>query len=116
MAEIEKLLQSKNGNFILYKQSGIGNNETPYEELRVRSEGEAEKHVVEIRFDYRGCPRFDGAPVHYKYTGVNIAHGMRMKADTLNETLEYIAVLQEAYDFANTILRYIEQNEEWLDY
>ena len=40
-------------NFTLEHITGVGNNDTPYEQLNVRSKGLAEKHVVEVRLDYR---------------------------------------------------------------
>lgn len=97
------------GDFTLVKESGIGVSDTPYEELRVISEGAAEKHVVEVRLesDYKA---FNGQPVKYKYYGVEIAHGMRTSRDSLADTAEYIQVLQDALDFAKLVEKYIHDN------
>ena len=98
------------GDFTLVKESGIGVSDTPYEELRVISEGAAEKHVVEVRLESDYQP-FNGQPVKYKYYGVEVAHGMRTKRDSLADTAEYIQVLQDALDFAKLVEKYIHEND-----
>lgn len=103
----EVLLSSKDDNFILTLREGTLRDGTPYKKLEVKSQGLADKHVVEIRLeeDY-----FSHTP---KYSGVYIAHGMRMQSDSLSETAEYIKVLEEALDFAYRINSYIENHSEW---
>lgn len=101
------------GDFTLIKESGIGANNTSWEGLKVESDGLAEKYVVEVRLTSDGFPRFDGQPVHFKYTGVTIAHGMRMQTDTLTETEEYITTLQNALDFAKRVSKFLDESDEW---
>lgn len=100
-------------NFTLEYVTGVGINDTPYEELNVRSKGLAEKHVVEVRLNFRGCPDYNGEPVKYMYVGVEVSHGMRMQKDTLAETQEYIKVLQEALDVAFEVQKYCILNGWW---
>ena len=95
--------------FTFRKESGVGMNNTPWTGLRVDSKGLAKKHVVEIRLNSKGWHDFDGTPVDYTYSDCYIAHGMRDRADTLDETAEYIDVLEDAYDFAMRV-------NEWLQY
>ena len=90
------------GDFTLFKESGIGNKDTPWNGLVVKSEGLAEKHVVEVRLD-SDFQSFNGEPVKYMYYNIYIAHGMRMKSDTIEETKEYIQVLQDAIEFAKKV-------------
>ena len=80
-----------------------------WEGLKVISKGAAEKHVVEIRLDssnYMGKD-IEGDVFTYEYDNANIAHGMRSSVDTLEETEEYIKVLQEAVDFVHRILKFL---------
>ena len=100
-------------NFTFERVTGVGSNDTPYEQLNVRSKGLAEKHVVEVRLDYRGNYEYNGEPVKYSYSGVEVTHGMRMKKDTLAETQEYIKVLQEALDVAFEVQKYCILNGWW---
>ena len=109
----EPLLTSANGNFILVKDGGVGVSNTPWDGLKVISEGVAEKHVVEIRLKVAGAPAFNGEPVEYVYRGAEIAHGMRMSSDTLDDTIEYIGVLEEAVDFVPKIIAYMKINGYW---
>ena len=60
----EKIMSSSDGNFTLYKVTGVGKQDTPYESLKVVSEGLADKYVVEIRLD-SNFQNFNGVPVHY---------------------------------------------------
>ena len=101
------------GNFVLYYVEGVGVNDTPYQELEVISEGLAKKHVVNIELNTSGVYMFDGAPVKYAYKGVEVKHGMRMRADTLAETQEYIEVLKEALDVAFEVQKYCILNGWW---
>lgn len=111
MAEVTEI--KKFGNFILRRIQGVGANDTPYDELDVKSIGLAEKHVVEVRLNYRGTYPFNGEPVKYAYDGVEVSHGMRMKVDTLAETKEYIDVLNEALDVAFEVQKYCILNGWW---
>lgn len=99
--------------FTFKEKSGVGINNTPYTGLAVASKGLAEKHVVDIRLNRKGWQEFNGEPVHYKYTGAEVAHGMRSRADTLEETREYIDVLEDALDFAIRVNNWILDNPEW---
>ena len=89
--------------FTFRKESGIGMSNTPWEGLRVDSKGLAEKHVVEIRLNTKGWNDFNGEPVKYQYKDCYIAHGMRSRSDTLDETAEYIDVLEDALVFAERV-------------
>lgn len=100
-------------NFVLEHVTGIGSNDTPYDEIEVRSKGLASKHVVEVRLNYRGFYEYKGEPVTYMYNGVEVSHGMRMKSDTLRETKEYIDVLNEAIEVAFEVQKYCVLNGRW---
>ena len=104
----------ENGNFALVEIHGIGIKNTPYARLEVKSKGLAKKHVVDVRLD-SDCPDFNGTPVQYRYCtdGTYVAHGMRMTADTLDETLECAAVLKDAVDFAKRVNTWIFAHPEW---
>lgn len=95
-------------DFVLRKVSGVGVNDTPWTGLNVESRGLAEKHCVEVRLQTKNYPIFDGKPVEYAYKFAYVAHGMRMKTDTLDETREYIAVLDEAVNFAERVNTYLQ--------
>ena len=109
----DSLLKSADGMFELIMQKGVGVNNTPYTSLSVRSSGLAKKHVVEIRL-ISNWVDFNGDPVEYTYRGVEVAHGMRMQADTLDETQEYIEVLQSALSFAHEVEDYLAGNG-WIE-
>lgn len=111
MAEITEI--KKFDNFILRRIQGVGANDTPYDELEVKSIGLAEKHVVEVRLNYRGTHEYNGEPIKYIYSEVEISHGMRMKKDSLAETGEYIEVLKEALDVAFEVQKYCILNGWW---
>lgn len=104
----------ENDNFALAEVHGIGVEDTPYAKLEVESKGKAKKHVVEISL-YFDFPDFVGKPVQYRYCtdGTYVKHGMRMKIDTLDETLEYIDVLKDAVDFAKRVNTWIFAHPEW---
>lgn len=102
-------------NFILYYVTGVGIKDTPYEELEVKSIGLAEKHVIEVRLNCTNVLTFNGEPVVRTYNKVYVSHGMRMKADTLAETQEYIKILQEAIDVAFEVQKYCVLNGWWED-
>ena len=109
---IETLKVSDNYNFRLCKRDSIGINDTPYEELLVKSENLADKYVIEIRLesDYHD---FNGQPIKYTYYDVYIAHGMSSRKESLLDTKEYVEVLNEAIDFAYKVKDFIENNPEW---
>lgn len=111
MAEITEI--KKFDNFILRRVQGVGANDTPYDELEVKSIGLAEKHVVEVRLGYKGFYEYKGEPVKYEYSEVEVSHGMRCRRDTLAETAEYIKVLQEAVEVAFEVQKYCVLNGWW---
>lgn len=103
-ADTEVLMKSDDGLFELVKRSGVGREDTPWEGLQVVSNGDAKDCVVEIRLqssweDFNGPDQ----PVKYKYYDVEVAHGMRSRKETLDETERYIEVLKSALDFAREI-------------
>lgn len=104
----------ENDNFAFVEIHGIGTKDTPFAMLEVESKGLAEKHVVEIGLasDYQN---FDGEPIQYRYDadGTYVKHGMRMKIDTLDETLEYVAVLKDAVNFAKRVNTWLFAHPEW---
>lgn len=102
------------GDFSLVHESSIGREDTPLEGLKVISDGLAEKHVVEVRLD-SDFQSFNGEPVKYMYYNIYIAHGMRMKSDTIEETKEYIQVLQDAIEFAKKVEVWCKENNWWKD-
>lgn len=100
------------GDFALYKDEGIGQNDTHFEGLVVKSSDNAAKYVVEVRLFSKGFPPFDGTPVKYKYDTerTEVVHGMRSQSESLAETAEYIEVLQAAIAFANRVNKWIVDN------
>ena len=104
------LLTSRTGMFELYEVNGVGKNDTPYHGLKVISSGLADKHVVQIRLKTKGWYDFEGDPVEYSYKGVEVAHGMRSVVDTLEDTREYIGVMEEAYEFALEVDEFLDAN------
>lgn len=99
-------------NFIFIMRNGVGVNDTPYRELKILNQGLAEKHVVEVRLDSTH-EKFEGEAIQYRYYGAYVAHGMRMKQDSLAETREYIQVLEDAVIFAEKVNAWLDSNEEW---
>lgn len=102
------LMRSSDGLFELREESGIGTKNTPWTGLYVKSFGAAEKHVVEIRLERKGWQDYNGEPVRQKYRGVSVSHGMRSVSDTLDDTAEYIDVLESALDFAYEIEDFVK--------
>ena len=104
----------KNKNFSLCEVHGVGVEDTPYTRLVVESKGLAKKHVVAIALD-SDFPDFNGKPVQYRYCadGTYVNHGMRMKIDTLDETLEYADVLKDAVKFVKRVNKWIAAHSEW---
>lgn len=107
---MKAILTSK--NFELIKKSGLGIENTPWTGLEVESKNIAKKHVVEVRLK-SDFPDFEGKPVQYKYSRAYVVHGMRMKEDSLKETLEYIDVLKEAVKFSEKIEKWMDKNPQW---
>lgn len=99
-------------NFTLEHVTGVGINDTPYEELEVRSKGLAEKHVVSIELD-SSVYTFNGEPVKRLVNKAYVKHGFRSVPDTLAETQEYINVLKEALDVAFEVQKYCILNGWW---
>lgn len=93
--------------FSFVVDEGIGVNNTPWRGLKVVSKGLAKKHIVEIRLNLSNSPDFDGEPVFYTYSDCYISYGLRMQSDTLEETADFINVLEDAIDFANHINRWL---------
>lgn len=110
----EVIMTSNSGDYTLVKKSGVGAGDRPWEGLEVRSSGNADKHVVEIRLDSDNFMTNikSNEPFKYTYNDVHIAHGMRSCKDTIQETKEYIEVLTEAIEFAGIVKEYIK-NSEW---
>ena len=106
-------LRSRDGLFSLVETSGVGMANTPWKGLSVISSGIAKEHVVEIRLNILGFPDFNGTPVTYSYRGAYVVHGMRSQIDTLEDTQEYIDVLQSALKFAYEVQDYIDSHPEW---
>ena len=100
--------------FALRKRSGIGVNNTPYEQLEVISKSTPAKYVVEIRLDAYYSD-FNGEPVKYQYRNspATVAHGMAMRTETLEDTIEYIDVLEDAVAFARKVNSWINANPDY---
>ena len=98
--------------FDFVKTHGIGIQDTPWTGLEVKSKGLAKKHVVEIRLNVSRRPHFNGDPEEYRYSDCYISHGMRSVADTLDETAEYIEVLEDALDFAERVNEWLYRNNQ----
>lgn len=101
----------ENEYFEFIRRTGVGANNTPWTALRVEAKGLAEKHVVEVRLNRRGFPQYSGTPLVEEYTGAEVSHGMRMMSDTLDETREYIEVLQQAVTFAEAVNNWLYRND-----
>lgn len=101
--------------FTFTKARGIGMNDTPWYGLTVKTkEGTpAKKHVVEIRLNSMGMPDYNGEPITYQYSDAYVAHGMRQTMDTLEDTEEYIDVLEDAVDFARRVNEWLYRSPEY---
>lgn len=97
--------------FIFKRDSGVGMHDTPWSGLEVESRGLAKKHAVEIRLNHSGRYAWDGNPLEFKYDSCYVAHGMRASMDTLDETREYIEVLEDALDFAERVNEWLYHNQ-----
>lgn len=110
----EVIMTSPSGIFSLGVDSGIGVKDTPWEELKVKSSGLAEKYMVEIRIQ---SPYYnlDGKSIRRKAypDEVEVVHGVSERRESLEDTIEYIGVLQEAVEFAKQISDFIKRNPEW---
>lgn len=103
--------------FDFVMRRGVGIEDTPYFGLEVRTKEDtlAYKHVVEIRLNSKNFPDFHGEPVYYQYKDCYVAHGMRSRADTLEDTESYIYVLEDALEFARRVNKWLEENDGGLD-
>lgn len=102
-AEKNVVMRSDDGLFEVVKRHGVGVNDTPWTGYEVKSLGDASDHVVEIRLRSGSWPEFEGKPIELHYNDVEVAHGMRSKVDTLEDTARYIEIMQSALDFAKKI-------------
>lgn len=98
----DPIMESKAGYFSLVETSGTGINRTPWTGYAVISGPEAKKYVVDIRLDQNNVD-MNGAPVQFTYRNVYVAHGFGPNIESLEETAQYIEVLQDALDFAYEI-------------
>lgn len=98
----DPIMNSKAGYFSLVETSGTGINRTPWTGYTVIGGPEAKKYVVEIHLD-RDNVDMNGDPVQFTYRDVYVAHGFGSKVESLEETAQYIKVLQDALDFAYEI-------------
>lgn len=101
------------GDFSLYLntwEKGEGEDKKEYQDLQIKIDGLASKHVVDVRLDYHG---FREVSTKRKYYNVYVSHGMRMTQDSLAETQEYIEVLQKAVEFAKRVETYCKENDWW---
>ena len=105
----EVIAESVDGMFTLVRRNDIGINDTPWEGMEVLNNGLAKKHVVDVVLRSKNSPDFDGQPVRYEYEDAYVSHGMRGAIDTLEETNEYIEVLESALNFAEETNEYITQ-------
>lgn len=103
VADREVVMKSDDGLFEVVKRQGVGVHDTPWTGYEVKSLEDASDHVVEIRLRSSRWPEFNGEPVEIHYNDVEVAHGMRSKVDTLEDTARYIEVLQSALEFAKQI-------------
>lgn len=108
-AQDGEVLRSDDGLFTLVKESSVGIRNTPWTGLRVKSSKAAERFVVEVRLMSTGG-KFDGTPVEYKYYNAYVSHGMSGQHENLEDTEEYIKVLQSAVKFARECEQWIEDN------
>lgn len=108
----ETIFEDENFDFV--RTHGVGVENTPWTGLAVVTKpgSLAKKHVVEIRLNSIGSPDFNGEPVDYKYSDTYVAHGMRNEIDTLDDTAEYIGVLEDALDFAERVNVWLYKNNE----
>ena len=101
------------GDYTLVHRVGSSIYDTEWEDLEVKSSGDAEKHVIAIKLN--PANHMDSKNPHFKYlyNDVYVNHGMRMKTDTLEETLEYIEALKQAVEFAREVKAYCKANGWW---
>ena len=102
----EKIMESENRNFTLYKRTGIGRGDTEFTTLKVVSSDDAYKYVIEIKFDL-DSPNFNGQKVKYKIHDCYISYGSRQSCDTDQDIKTLIQVLNEALKFETKIRHYL---------
>lgn len=108
---METILQ--NDNFVLFKSEGIGMQDTPYTRLEVRSQGKAKEQVVRIEMS-ANMPKFEGAPVQYKYHNAYVAYGLNIRTPSRKDIEDLIEVLQDALNFVDRVNAWLNDNPEWL--
>lgn len=101
-----------NSNFIFFKYSGIGVNDTPFESLSVASIGDADKYVIEVRLN-TDIQAFTGKPVQYKYHDAVVSYGLQSRQYTLDDTKNFINILQDAVEFAERINQWLSEDLKW---
>ena len=101
-----------NSNFVFFMYSGTGVNDTPFESLSVASIGDADKYVIEVRLN-TDIQAFTGKPVQYKYKDVVVSYGLQSRQYTLDDTKNFINILQDAIEFAERINTWLSENPEW---
>lgn len=99
--------------FTFVRRWGVGMKGIHYEELYVKSKGLADEHVVQVRLNSTNFMEDpgEGEVFKYEYKDAYVAHGMRPVTDTLQDTRDYIAVLQDAVEFAERIDEWLETNQ-----
>lgn len=101
-----------NSNFIFFKYSGVGVNDTPFESLRVASIGDADKYAIEVRLN-TDMQVFTGKPVQYKYHDAVVSYGLPSRQYTLDDTKNFINILQDAVEFAERINQWLSEDLKW---
>lgn len=108
------------GDFTLVRETGTSIHDVPWDGLNIISKGIAEKHIINIRLDsVMLSDEYDEndkiLPTRYicKPEGIEVSHGMRMKRDTLDETLEYAQALVQAVEFAKLVQNWLKMHDEW---
>ena len=87
------------GDFSLYHntwEKGEGEDKKEYQDLQIKIDGLASKHVVDVRLDYSG---FREVSTKRKYYTVYVSHGMRMAQDSLAETGRIVPYLKPKNSF-----------------
>ena len=110
---MEKLIK-KIGDFSLFFEEFENIDNEKCQGLNVKSTGNAEKHVIEIRLCGAKFPYHGGETKKYSYSNIYVSHGMRSTSDSLAETKEYIDTLTEALDAAFEIQKYCMLNGWWV--
>lgn len=109
----EPILVSSNGNFKLVIEGGIGMQDTPYVNFKIKRSDEADNAVIDIRLDsYHGTP-YEGMPVinlpralrSGGYAEVSYGFSSERKGNAwIRDT--FIPLLDEAVTFCETLSEY----------